>query len=83
MEPLKSAPYIVHSAVYSVSVFFLDQRKYSEKSEFYMFRPMYSKQVFIIWTLFGLIRLFNGCLVEIEITVYFLWLLLRVHLASL
>ena len=30
-----------------------------------MFRSMYSKQVFIIWTPFGLsISLFKGCLVE-------------------
>ena len=51
---------------------------------FYMFRPMYSKQVFVILTPFGLISVFLfAALLKLEITVYFLWLSLPVHSGSL
>ena len=51
---------------------------------FYMFRPMYSKQVFIILTPFGLISVFLlAALLKLEITVSFLWLSLPVHSGSL
>ena len=51
-----------------------------------MFRPMYSKQIFAIWTRFGfisvcIIRL--TALLKLEITVCFLWLSLPVHSESL
>ena len=49
-----------------------------------MFRPMYSKQVFVIWTLFGFISVFlSAVLLKFEITVSFLWLSLPVHSGSL
>ena len=49
-----------------------------------MFRPMYSKQVFDIWTIFGFISVFLlAALLKLEITVSFLWLLLPVHPGSL
>ena len=49
-----------------------------------MFRPMYSTQVFVIWTIFGLISVFLlAALLKPEITVSFLWLLLPIHSGSL
>ena len=48
--------------------------------KFYMFRPMYSKQVFGILTLFGVISVFLlAALLKLQITVSFLWLSLPVH----
>ena len=45
---------------------------------------MYSKQVFVIWTLFGFILVFlSTALLKFEITVSFLWLSLPVHSGSL
>ena len=32
-RPLKVASYIVHSAIYTISLIFYDQQKYCEKSE--------------------------------------------------
>ena len=52
--------------------------------KFYMFRHMYSKQVFVIWTLFGFISVFLlTALLKLEITVSFFWLSLPVHSGSL
>ena len=49
-----------------------------------MFKPMYSKQVFDIWTLFLLISVFLlAALLKLEITVSFLLLSLPVHSGSL
>ena len=49
-----------------------------------LFRPMYSKQVFVIWTPFGLISVFLlAALLKLEITVSFLWLSLPVRSVSL
>ena len=49
-----------------------------------MFRPVYSKQIFNIWTTFGLISVFlKAVLLKLENTVSFLWLSLPVHLGSL
>ena len=49
-----------------------------------VFKPMYSKQVFVIWTLFGFISVFlSAALLKFEITVSFLWLSLPVHSGSL
>ena len=49
-----------------------------------MFRPMYSKQVFVVWTPFGFISVFlSAALLKLEITVSFLWLSLPVHSGSL
>ena len=49
-----------------------------------MFRPMYSKQVFVISTLFRFISVFLlAALLKLEITVSFLWLLLPAHSGSL
>ena len=57
---------------------------FSEIRKFYLFRPMYSKQVFVIWTLFGFISVFlPTALLKFEITVSFLWLSLPVHSGSL
>ena len=51
---------------------------------FYIFRPMYSKQVFVILTPFRLISVFLlAALLKLEITVSFLWLSLPVHSGSL
>ena len=45
-----------------------------------MFRPMYSKQVFGILTLFGFISVFLlAALLKLEITVSFLWLSLPIY----
>ena len=45
-----------------------------------MLRPMYSKQVFGILTLFGFISVFLlAALLKLEITVFFLWLSLPIH----
>ena len=60
------------------------QKKNKTGNNFYMFRPMYSKQVFDIWTLFGFISVFLlGALLKFEIIVSFLWLSLAVHSGSL
>ena len=49
-----------------------------------MFRPMYSKQVFDIWTISGFTLVFLlAALLELEITVSFLWLSFSVHSVSL
>ena len=49
-----------------------------------MFRSMYAKQDFDIWTLFGFISVFLlAALLKLEITVSFLWLSLPVHSGSL
>ena len=49
-----------------------------------MFRPMYSKQIFAIWTRFGFISVFRlTAFLKLEITVCFLWLSLPVHSGSL
>ena len=49
-----------------------------------MFRPMYSEQVFDIWTLFGFISVFSmAALLKLEITVSLFWLLLLVRSGSL
>ena len=51
---------------------------------FYMFRRMYSKQVFIILTPFGLISVFLlAAFLKLETTVSFLWLSLPIHSGSL
>ena len=53
---------------------------FREIRKFYMFRPMYSKQVFVIWNLFGFISVFLlAALLKLEITVSFLWLSLPVY----
>ena len=50
------------------------------KRKIYMFRPMYSKQVFVIWNLFGFISVvLLAALLKLEITVSFLWLSLPVY----
>ena len=49
-----------------------------------MFRPMNSKQVFVIWSLFGFISVdLLATLLKLEIALAFLWLSLPVHLGSL
>ena len=49
-----------------------------------MFRPMYSEQVFVIWTIFVFISVFLlAALLKLEITVFFSWLSLPVHSGSL
>ena len=54
------------------------------RMKFYMFRPMYSKQVFGILTLFGFISVFLlAALLKLEITVSFLWLSLPIHSGQL
>ena len=55
-----------------------------KKLNFYMLRPMYSKQFFDILTPFRSISAFLfPALLKLEITVSFLWLSLPVHLGSL
>ena len=49
-----------------------------------MFRPMYSKLVFVVWTLFGFISVdLLAALLKLEIAISFLWLSLPVHSGSL
>ena len=58
---LKTAPYIVHSAVYIFLLVLGDQRKYSEKSEICIYLDPCIHYLAPIWIN---ISLFIGCLVE-------------------
>ena len=54
-----------------------------EIRKFHTFRPMCSKQVYVIWTSFGLISSFIDCLVKTRNYSILLWLSLPVHAGSL